>query len=168
MGKLIVVQKDKVEGTDTHNVTGIGSASTPSGTGPFNGTGKFDYLGKMTDQLSDFVNINGKSIALKSSKSSLDPGENAPLSGKHSGPMGKSFVPGTGSVAVQPNTDITLKIIDTVGEGSPSASSGSSFVKAVGEAVLLDGDKIDTCDGTGKTKNSSVTAEGQVFVSCSE
>jgi hypothetical protein len=69
MGKLIVVENDRVEGTDTHNVAGIGpNPGAPPPTANFKGTGRFDYKGKMTDQLSDFVNINGKPVALKSRK----------------------------------------------------------------------------------------------------
>lgn len=161
MGKLVTVENDKVEGTDKHNVIGQGDASgTPV---PYKGVGDFDYRGKMTDQLSDFVKIDGKAVALKSSKSSLNPGENAPPTGKHSGPMGKNFVPPT-PVPIP----ISLSISDPVGEGNPSSSSGSSFVNVGGSGVLLDGDKIDTCDGLGVPMNSTVTSENQDFVSCSE
>jgi hypothetical protein len=61
-----------------------------------------------------------------------------------------------------------LKITDAVGEGKPSANSGSSFVNVGGVAVLLDGNKIDTCDGTHVPMNSTVTSENQDFVACSE
>lgn len=166
MGKLVVVENDKVEGTDTHNVAGIGpNPGAPPPTAPFKGTGRFDYKGKMTDQLSDFVKIDGKPVALKTSKSSLNPGESAP-SGKHGGPNGSAFAPGAGSVATQP-TAPTLSITDPVGAGNPSASAGSSFVKIASTAVLLDGDKIDTCDAFAAPMNSTVTAKKQNFVSCS-
>ena len=164
MGKLIVVENDKVEGTDKHNVTGQATnPSPPPPTVPYTGVGDFDYVGKMTDQLSDFVKIAGKAVALKSSKSSLNPGENAAPTGKHSGPMGKNFVPPTPAPI-----PTSLSITDPIGEGNPSATSGSSFVKVDGVEVLLDGDKIDTCDGLGVPMNSTVTAENQDFVSCSE
>lgn len=165
MGKLVVVQNDKVEGTDTHNVVGTGP-TPPSGTGPFKGTGRFDYKGKMTDQLSDFVKINDKPVALKSSKSSLNPGESSPA-GKHSGQNGSAFAPGPGSTAPQPTIDPTLSITDPIGPGTPNAGAGSTFVKIASTAVLLDGDKIDTCDGLSAPMNSTVTVGEQDFVSCS-
>jgi hypothetical protein len=168
MGKLIIVENDKVEGTDKHNVSGEQAATNsapPPPTVPYKGIGDFDYVGKMTDQLSDFVKVNGKPVVLKSSKSSLNPGESAPT-GKHSGPAGKNFTPPVlpGTLPLIP---AALKIDDTIGEGKPSDSSGSSFVKVNSTAVLLDGDKIDTCDGLGIPMNSTVTAESQDFVSCS-
>ena len=75
MGKPIVVENVKVDGTDKHNVTGQATnpAPPPPPTVPYAGVGDFDYVGKMTDQLSDFVSIDGKPVALKSSKSSLNP-----------------------------------------------------------------------------------------------
>jgi hypothetical protein len=165
MGKLIVVENDKVEGTDKHNVSGQATnpSPPPPPTVPYTGVGDFDYVGKMTDQLSDFVKINGKPVALKSSKSSLNPGESSPPTGKHSGPAGKNFQPPT-PVPIA----ASLSITDQIGEGKPSATSGSSFVKVASTAVLLDGDKIDTCDGLSVPMNSTVTAENQDFVSCSE
>jgi uncharacterized Zn-binding protein involved in type VI secretion len=164
MGKLIVVENDKVEGTDKHNVSGQATnPSAPPPTVPYTGVGDFDYVGKMTDQLSDFVKINGKPVALKSSKSSLNPGESSPPTGKHSGPAGKNFQP-PAPVPIA----TSLSITDQIGEGKPSATSGSSFVKVASTAVLLDGDKIDTCDGLSVPMNSTVTAEKQDFVSCSE
>ncbi|MFL9458439.1 hypothetical protein AB0758_46530 [Tolypothrix bouteillei VB521301_2] len=152
MGKLIIVENDKVEGTDKHNVSG--QATNPSApTIPYVGTGEFDYVGKMTSDLSDFVKINGKQVALKNSKSSLDPG-------KHLGLMGKNFIPP--SPAPLP---ASLKITDIVGEGKPSTNAGSSFVKVNGVAVLLNNDKIDTC-GYNHPGNSTVIAENQDFVRC--
>ena len=165
MAKLIVVENDKVEGTDKHNVAGNAVPPvTPPPTVPYVGVGDFDYAGKMTDQLSDFAKVGGKPVALKSSKSSLNPGESAAPAGRHSGPQGKSLMPSA------PNTPvaISLSITDPVGEGKPSATSGSTFVKVDSKPVLLDGDKIDTCDGLGVPMNSTVTAEGQDFVNCSE
>jgi hypothetical protein len=163
MGKLVIVQNDKVEGTDKHNVSGNATnPAAPPPTVPYGGVGDFDYVGKMTDQLSDFVKIGGKAVAVKSSKSSLNPGENASPSGKHSGPAGKNFIPPSPAPIA-----ITLSITDPIGEGKPSATSGSSFVKVASSSVLLDGDKIDTCDGLSIPMNSTVTSENQDFVSCS-
>jgi uncharacterized Zn-binding protein involved in type VI secretion len=159
MGKKMIVENDKVEGTDTHAV--FGDATNPAAPPPtiqIPGTGSFDYVGKMTDQLSDFVKIAGKPLALKNSKSSLNSGETSP-SGKHAGPAGKSLVPPNLLAAT------TLSITDPVGPGNPSATSGSTFVKVASTPVLLDGDKIDTC-GT-VPMASTVTSENQDFVSCS-
>jgi len=161
MGKLVVVENDKVEGTDKHNVEGVAKAGSPPPL--YKGIGEYDYIGKMTDKLSDFVKIDGQPLALKNSKSSLNPGEDVLPTGKHSGPMGSNFMP----PAPEPNP-ITLLISDPIGEGNPSATSGSSFVKVDGQALLLDGDAIDTCDGLNIPMNSTVTAENQSFVSCSE
>ncbi|MBN1480107.1 hypothetical protein EH223_19295 [candidate division KSB1 bacterium] len=164
MAKLIVVQNDKVEGVDKHNVEGDATnPSAPPPTIPYAGVGDFDYVGKMTDQLSDFAHIDGKPIALKNSKSTLNPGEDVFPTGKHSGPMGSNFLPITPAPI-----PLSLSISDTIGEGNPSSTSGSSFVKVGGASVLLDGDKIDTCDGLGEPMNSTVTVENQDFVFCSE
>jgi hypothetical protein len=164
MAILIVVENDKVEGTDKHNVSGDATnPAAPPPTVPFVGIGDFDYVGKMTSDLSDFVSIDGIPMALKSSKSSLDPGEGS--IGKHSGPMGSNWVPPP--PAPQPIPP-TLSISDSVGEGNPSSNAGSAFVKVDGVKVLLDGDSIDTCDGMSIPMNSAVTSENQDFVSCSE
>jgi uncharacterized Zn-binding protein involved in type VI secretion len=165
VAKKVIVENDKVEGTDWHHVSGTGpNPGAPPPTLPFVGIGRFDYKGKMTDQLSDFVSIDGKPAAVVTSKSSLNPGETAPP-GKHAGMNGSGFIPQPGP-APSP-TAPTLSITDPVGEGRPSATAGSTFVKIEGDAVLLDGDKVDTCDGLSVPMNSSVTAEGQDFVSCS-
>jgi hypothetical protein len=164
MTTLVVVEGDKVEGVDRHSVSG--DATNPSGTPPtipYAGVAEFEYVGAVTDALSDFVSIDDTPVALVSSKSSLNMGENIPPAGKHSGPQGSNFIP----PAPAP-IPITLSIDDSVGEGTPSMASGSSFVSIGGDAVLLDGDSIDTCDGLSIPMNSSVSAENQDFVSCSE
>jgi hypothetical protein len=155
VGKLVVVENDPVQGTDTHNVAG-----TDTFKNPYSGTGDFDYKGKMTDALSDFFRIGGKPVATVGSRSSLDPGETAP-GGGHSGPRGSNWNPS----APAPDTAL-VNITGPVGEGRPSATAGSTFVKVGGEAVLMDADPIDTC-GIGPPANSRVAAEGQSFVSCS-
>ena len=169
MGKLIVVENDRVEGTDKHYVAGPAkNMKTGPPTVLNKWIGDFDYVGKMTGQLSDFVKIDGKSVALNSSKSSLNPGQDASPEGKHSGPMGGNLIPTADLTNPDPAEPNKLKITDQIGEGTPSATSGSSFVKVNGTELLLDGDKIDTCDGMGVPMNSTVTAENQDFVSCSE
>lgn len=162
MAKLVVVQNDKVEGTDKHNVSGNATnPAPPPPTVPYTGIGDFDYKGKMTDGLSDFVSIGGKPVATVDSKSSLNPGQTA-LGGGHHPTGGKNWLP------PQPvPIPTSLSILDPVGEGRPSAVSGSAFVSVGGKKLLLDGDKIDTCDGLAVPMNSTVTAEGQSFVSCS-
>ena len=159
MGKLIIVVNDIVKGVDKHNISGSQKVGSPPLV--YTGTGEYDYIGKIVDQLSNFVQINSKPVAITSSKSSLDPGE-ASTRG-HFGPNGKNFNPPT--PAPEPGT---LQLTDDVGTGFPSATSGSAFARINGIAILLDGDKIDTCDGSGATMNSAVTAENQDFVSCSE
>lgn len=167
MGKLVVVENDKVEGKDKHNISGTGqTTSSPPSPCPYVGIATFDYAGKMTGQLSTFVKIDGKPVAVKTSTSSLNPGEDAP-SGKHGGPQASNPTPPIASPCnVMP---IALSITDPIGKGQPSNAAGSKFVKIDSVAVLLDSDKIDTCDGIVPTNsNSTVTAENQDFVSCSE
>ena len=167
MGKKIVVQNDPVEGTDKHN--GQGDATNPSpppDSVPSTWVAEFDYVGKMTDRLSDFVSINGKPFALKNSKSSLNPGETAAPAGKHAGPQGKNFMPP--APPPFPAKKTALQITDAVGEGNPNSAAGSTFVSVGGTPVLLDGDRIDTCDGLSIPGNSTVTAQNQDFVSCGE
>ena len=168
MGKLVVVKGDAVSGTDTHNVTGVGpNPGAPPPLASFVGTGKYKYNGSVTSSLSTFCKIAGQAVALVSSQSSLNPGEAA--SGGHFGPNGSSFVPGAGSVAQLPTPTgpPPLMITDTIGTGVPNSAAGSALLTIGGTKVLLDGDKIDTCDGTGHPANSSVATSGQSFVSCS-
>ena len=150
MGKLIVVQGDTVKGTDTHTVSGMTASPPPPVI--YAGTGSYKYDGKMTDSLSTFVKIGGKPLAVVSSQSSL----NSP----HIATAGSEFKPPTANPA-------TLSFSPPVaGTGVPNAAAGSALLTIGGTKVLLDGDKIDTCDGTGSA-NSTVTAVGQAFVTCS-
>ncbi len=163
MAKNIVVDGDEVKGTDKHNVAGTGTISAPPGTAPYTGIADFDYAGKMTGKLSDFVTIGGKAVAVATSESSLDPGETAPPAGKHAGLNGTNFTP----PAPTP-IPTTINITDPVGKGVPGTAAGSAFVTIDGVKVVLDGDSIDTCDGLSISGNSTVTASNQDFVSCSE
>jgi hypothetical protein len=166
MGTLIAVEGDAVEGTDKHNVSGPGIDTSTSSPAAYTGIADYDYVGSMTDQLSDFVNIDGSPAAIVTSQSSLDPGEDAPPAGSHSGPAGSGFVPPeTSPIAA---TVPALQITDPIGIGIPSGNAGSGFVSIDGVVVLLDGDSIDTCDGLSVPMNSTVTASTQGFVSCSE
>ena len=168
MTKLLVVRGDPVRGKDTHEV--MGNATNPSPPPPTVAyppsgiaTGRFDYVGSMTEALSDLVLIGGRPVAVVSSGSSLDAGQDTPPGGKHSGPAGSAFQP----TAPAPLA-ATLSITDSIGPGHPSATAGSAFVTVNGVAVLLDGDRIDTCDAMGATGNSTVSAAGQSLVTASE
>jgi hypothetical protein len=154
MGKLVVVKGDPVQGTDKHNVSGKTASSPPA---DYTGVGDFEYHGAITGQLSDFVRINGVPVALVTSRSSLNPGEDSPP-GKHAGPLGKNFVPSTANPAT-----LSIKDTDNIGPGVPNAGAGSAVLTVNGVKVLLDTDKIDTCSGVG-----AVAAKGQDFVTCSE
>ncbi|MDT7797389.1 MAG: hypothetical protein QOI78_822 [Actinomycetota bacterium] len=158
MGKLVVIKGDQVTGTDKHNVTGS-TVSTPPVF--YAGTGSFKYQGSITDQLSDFVRIGGTPVALVTSRSSLDPGEDAPPAGQHSGPAGSGFT------APAPNPG-SLSIVDLpLGTGVPGSGAGSGLLTVNGVKVLLDGDAIDTCGPAPTTGASKVAAQGQDFVTCS-
>jgi uncharacterized Zn-binding protein involved in type VI secretion len=157
MGKLVVVEGDAVEGTDKHNVSGMTQSPPPPVT--YAGIGSYDYHGKMTDALSTFVTIDGTPVAVVTSKSSLNAGETT--GGGHFGPNGSNLLPAGAN-------PVTLQITDTIGTGVPNAGAGSGVLTIDGTKVLLDGDKIDTCDGLSIPANSTVTASGQSFVTCSE
>jgi uncharacterized Zn-binding protein involved in type VI secretion len=159
MGKPVIVQGDSVKGKDKHKVTGPAVPPPPGST--FSGTGDYQYVGGMTGNLSTFVKINGKPIALVTSQSSLNAGQTA-LGGGHNAASGTNFFPQS-PVPVPASLNFVPPI---VGTGVPNAAAGSSLLTIGGTKVLLDGDKIDTCDGTGAA-NSTVTATGQSFVSCS-
>ncbi len=164
---LIVVDGDPVTGTDTHNLSGTATDTSSGSPVPWVGTGSFTYTGSMTTDLSDFARIGGAAVAVTTSSSTLDPGEQAP-GGGHSGPSGSQLVPDPAQPPTAP-TPIppTLVITDEIGTGTPAASAGSSFVRVGGDPVLLDADAIDSCDGQGSTENSTVAADGQDFVTAS-
>jgi hypothetical protein len=161
MSKLVVVKGDPVSGTDTHNVSG--KATNPGAPPPtidYTGMGDFTYNGAVTGQLSDFVRIGGKAVALVSSTSALNEGEDATPKGKHSGPQGTNFVPPTPTPIAT-----SLSITDSpLGTGVPSADAGSALLTVNGTKALLDGNKIDTCSGVKGKEGSTVTSQGQDFV----
>jgi hypothetical protein len=160
MSRLVIVENDPVRGTDTHNVSGSDTSTPPN---PYTGTGDFDYAGAMTDRLVDFVRIAGMTVAVVSSGSTLNAGQDVAPAGKHSGPMGTNFKP----AAPAPNP-VTLNITDApLGPGVPNAGAGSVLLTVDGIKVLLDADEIDTCSGVGAQAGSTVTATGQDFVTCS-
>lgn len=153
MGMLVIVEGDPVTGTDTHAVTG----TFPNGN-PYSGTGDFTYAGSITGGLSDFVRVDGKPLALVTSASTLDPGE---AGTRHSALGGSNYSPSTIPPAL-------IFAPPVVGDGAPNAGAGSSFVAVGGVKVLLAGDDIDTCKIPGGQASSTVAAQGQDFVSCSE
>lgn len=160
MGKLVVTKGDPVKGTDTHKVFGSTTTSPPT-TSMW--TGEFTYQGSITEDLSALVTIGGRRVALVTSRSTLDPGEDVPPTGGHSGPKGQNFQPLTPAPQVP-----TLGITDVpLGTGRPNAAAGSALVTVNGDKVLLDGDPMDTCSGIGATAGSKVTARNQSFVTCS-
>jgi hypothetical protein len=169
VGKLVIVEDDPVQGTDKHNVSGKGPNPKPPPAPSivsYSGVGDFSYVGRITSGLSDFVRIGGQPVALVTSQSSLDTGQDTPPAGKHSGPAGSSFVPDPTSEAPTPIEE-TLSITDTISTGVPNAGAGSALLTVGGVKVLLDNDKIDTCSAVGALAGSTVTAEGQDFVTCS-
>lgn len=167
MGQLLVVEGDPVRGTDRHHVQGQGpNPAAPPPTAPYVGIGDYAYRGSLTEALSAFVTIGGRPVALVTSRSGLDPGEDAP-GGGHSGPSGGNFVPGPGTVALTP-APATLQITDTpLGTGVPNSAAGNALLTVGGVRVLLDGDAVDTCSGLGTPAGSTVSAHGQDFVTCS-
>lgn len=168
MGQLLVVKGDPVQGTDQHNVKGQGpNPAAPPPMALYVGIGDFAYKGSVTEALSTFVTIAGTPVALVTSRSGLDPGEDAP-GGGHVGPSGGNFVVGPGTVAATPTVDDTLQITDKpLGTGVPNSAAGNALLTVGGVRVLLDGDAIDTCSGLGKPADSKVAARGQDFVTCS-
>lgn len=154
MAKALIVHKDPVSGKDSHKVTGSGT--TPNGTTVSSTwTGSWDYKGTVTEALADWVTIREAPVAVDNSGSTLssghEPDEGAPY-------QPQSPVPTTSS----------LDFDGTVGPGTPSTGAGSTFVTVEGRHVLLDGDTFDTCGSEKGTKNSTVSADGQAFVTASE
>jgi hypothetical protein len=164
--KKIIVKGDAVEGTDTHKVTGTATVPPPTSSVTYTGTATYEYKGTMTDALSDFVTIGGDApVATVDSRSALS---SAHIATNGAEPFDPPKVPSTlepvpGSFSFTGNAD---------GTGAPSDRTGSSFVTiTVGRttsAVLLDGDKIDTCGEELGTGNSTVTSSKQSFVTVTE
>jgi hypothetical protein len=159
MGKLLIVEGDPVKGKDKHNVSGKTSTNPPVDS---TWIGEYEYDGTMTDDLSDFVTIDGVPVATAGSKSSLDASQTAIPAGKHAGPSGSNFLPPAPAPLA-----ISLSISDSVGTGVPNAGAGSAVLTINGVKALLDTDKIDSCSGLSLPAGSTVTAEGQDFVTAS-
>ncbi|MBZ0288219.1 MAG: hypothetical protein K8I30_11440 [Anaerolineae bacterium] len=150
MAKKVIVQNDVVSGTCKHAYAGQDASSAPC-----NGTGDYSYSGKMDAQLSDFVTIGGKPMALKTSQSHLPSGDPAHLA--------------TAATVKNPAscTPASFTTLLTVGLGKPNSAAGSTFVTVGGTAVLLDSDKMDTCGEETNNGASSVASSQQTFVNCS-
>ncbi|MFG1947051.1 hypothetical protein [Nonomuraea sp. NPDC048826] len=164
MSRLVVVKGDPVRGTDQHNVQGQATnPAPPPPTVPYVGVAAFDYVGAITDQVSDFVTADDVPIALVTSRSTLDPGQTT-SAGRHAGPQGAAFVP-----PAPPPIPASLTITDApLGVGMPNAAAGSALLTVDGVKVLLDGDLIDTCSGIGAPAGSKVSARGQSYLTCAD
>ena len=158
MSKLLVVKGDPVDGTDTHNVSGLDTTTpTPAA---YTGTGDYKYKGEVKTGLSDFVTVAGTPLAVVTSGSDLR------TDGKidHQALSGSNFTP----KSPPPNKATLVFVPPTgVGPGKPNASAGSALLTVDGAKALLDGDAFDTCGITGGEKSSTVKANGQAFVTCS-
>jgi hypothetical protein len=166
--KKIIVKGDAVEGNaaDKHEVSGTGN--DPSTGSPVTGKwkGTYSYAGTMTKALSDFVTIQDNAVAVFESRSSLDDTSHMPASGT-------GFAPVPPTTPPVPNPALgPIAFTKTVGTGAPTEGAGSSFVTITVDdttaAVLLDGDKIDTCGEESATGNSTVTSSKQSFVTVTE
>ena len=159
MGKL-VVEGDKVDGTDVHGVEGKVTPPPPATPTPYSGTAEYDYHGAVTGGLSDFVTVGGKPLAVVTSSSTLtEAGKTA-----HAASTGSTFIP----AAPAPNPSTLAFLPPTVvGAGKPSGTAGSALLTVGGAAALLDGDAFDTCEIPGGKESSIVTASGQDLVTCS-
>jgi hypothetical protein len=159
--KRVIVQGDPVNGSDTHEVSGTGTdpASGSPVTGKWKGT--YSYAGTMTGALSDFVTIQDAPVALVDSRSALRGTSHVPATG-----TGFLLVPPT--TPPVPNPALPMSFTKAVGPGAPSTGAGSSFVTIGGKAVLLAGDKLDTCGDEKGTGNSTVTSAQQSFVTVTE
>jgi len=157
MGELLVVKGDRVDGTDTHAVSG---PAIPPPTATYTGTADYEYKGAVTAGLSDLVTVGGKPLAVVTSGSTLrEDGKAA-----HAASAGSNFTPpgpapDLKELAFVPPTE--------VGAGKPSQGAGSALLTVGGAAALLDGDPFDTCGIPGGEKSSTVAASGQDFVTCS-
>jgi hypothetical protein len=156
MAKLVVVRNDPVDGTDTHPVTGQTNTNPPA---TYAGTGEYGYQGAVTEGLSDFVTVGGAAVALVTSTSTLrQDGTSA-----HEAASGKNFT-------APPPITSTLEFVSSkgVGDGTPSEGAGSTLLTAGGQKVLLHGDSFDTCGIDGGKASSTVAADGQDLLTCSE
>src|SRR3954451_18455160 len=112
MAKLLVVDGDKVDGKDKHNVTG------PLPNGTYTGVGDYAYKGAVTTGLSDFVTVGGKDLAVVSSGSTL----RADGTLDHTASNGTNFVPAGAPPA------LTFVPPTGIGVGKPSTGAGSTLL----------------------------------------
>jgi hypothetical protein len=157
MAKALIVKNDPVDGTDTHQVTGLTTSSPPA---TYTGTGDYQYQGAVTGGLSDFVTVNGIPVAVVTSTSSL----RAEGATAHQALSGANYqlptpAPNPGTLRFIPATG--------VGDGKPGAAAGSALLTIGGVKALLTGEKFDTCGIPGGKGKGTVAAQGQTFVTCS-
>jgi hypothetical protein len=155
LSKLLVVEGDPVDGTDTHAVSGVLKLDP---TKPYVGTGDYAYGGKVSGGVSDFVTVDGKGLAVVTSSSTLRKDSES----GHQPKNGSNFTP--------PGPELSdLKFVPptSVGSGKPGGAAGSSLLTVSGTKVLLDDDPFDTCGIPGGIASSTVAAETQSFVTCS-
>jgi hypothetical protein len=157
MCPLLVVEDDPVDGSDTHHVSGLDTNVPPVA---YIGTGDYAYKGAVTEGLSAFVTIGGAPLAVATSGSEL----RADGAMDHTAPKGGNYQPA--GPAPNPAT-LTFVPPTGVGTGTPSTDAGSTLLTVNGEKALLDGDAFDTCGIPGGKESSTVTAQGQGFVTCS-
>jgi hypothetical protein len=155
MAKLLVVEGDKVDGTDKHNVTG----TFPNGT-TYAGIGDYAYKGRVSTALSGLVTVGGRPLAVVTSGSTLRPDGTL----DHTALKGTNFVPPGAPTPVS----FTPPPPPDLGTGKPSAGAGSTLLTVEGAATLLAGDKFDTCGVSTGKGSSTVAASGQSFVTCSD
>jgi hypothetical protein len=152
MSKLVIVQGDMVTGKDKHKVAGthnVVGVETPN-----IWDGEYTYSGAVAAGLSDFVRVGGLPLALTTSRSTLQTPHVAAS-------------PTNLAQLVPKPTLLSAFTLSPDGKGAPGAGTGSSFVRAGGAPVLLDGDGFNTCGAEKGAGNSSVAAGGQDFVRCS-
>lgn len=158
MSRLVVVEGDPVDGTDTHDVTGSDTSGPPPAA--YTGTGAYRYKGELRNDLSDVVTIGGRPLALVTSGSELRTDGQV----DHTAAAGSDFTPATPA----PNPATLVFVPPTgVGVGRPSAGAGSALLTVNDVRALLAGDRFDTCGIAGGDESSTVAAEGQDLVTCS-
>ncbi len=120
------------------------------------------YIGKITDSLSAFVKIGGKPVAVVTSKSLAESWRDRAAGGRTLRGRGQQL--SAACACANPHQPFDYR---RDRHGRTERLGGSGVLTIGGVKVLLDGDKIDTCDGLGTPANSTVTAAGQSFVNCS-
>ena len=155
MGKMVVVQGDAVQGTDKHNVMGNATnPAPPPPTVPYTGIGSYEYDGR-DDGRFEHVRQDRRQASRTGDEQEFAESRRGGSAGGRAFRAGRQRFHASNARA---RSRLTLSIKDVIGIGVPNAAAGSALLTIGGVKVLLDGDKIDTCDGTGDKANSTVTA----------